>query len=59
MILSVGAENERRTKGGHVKKQFTLGDRARARYGEIAIHQVKDFDEEAFLRDIQAWFLSY
>jgi len=60
MILSVGAENERRTKGGHIKKQFkkqfTLGDRARARYGEIAIHQVKDFNEEVFLRDVKKWF---
>jgi len=56
MILSVGAENERRTKRGHVKRQFTRGDRARARYGEIAIHQVKDFDEAAFLRDVKRWF---
>jgi len=56
MILSVGAENERRTKSGKVKRQFTQGDRARARYGEIAIHQVKAFDKERFLQEIETWF---
>ena len=56
MILSVGADNVRRTKSGNKRIQFTRGDRARARYGEIDIHQVKVFDEAVFLRDVEDWF---
>ena len=57
MILSVGAENERISKSGKKRMQFTRGDKARAHYGDIAIHQSKEFDERAFLNDVQEWFL--
>ncbi len=57
MILSVGGENERRTKSGKKRFQFSRGDKARAHYGDIAIHQSKVFDEEAFLDDVRDWFL--
>lgn len=57
MILSVGAENERRTKTGKKRMQFTRGDKARAHYGDIAIHQCKTFNEKAFLDDVRNWFL--
>lgn len=56
MILSVGAPNERRTKSGKRRIQFTKGDRARAHYGEIAIFQTQVFDEAAFLQYVGEWF---
>ena len=57
MILSIGGKNERYTKSGNKRIQFTYGDRARANYGGIAIHQSEIFDEEAFLDDMSEWFL--
>ncbi len=57
MILSIGGENIRILKSGKKKRQFTDGDKARASYGDIQIHQKKVFDEQAFLDDVRAWFL--
>jgi len=57
MILSIGAKNERVTKTGRLKVQFTKGDRARAKYGKIKIHQREKFDKELFLKDVKEWFL--
>lgn len=56
MILSVGGDNMRISRSGKKRFQFTKGDRARAEYGNIAIHQSKDFNEEDFLKDINEWF---
>ncbi len=58
MILSIGGKNERYTKSGNKRIQFTYGDRARANYGGIAIHQSEVFDEKAFLDDVKEWFLN-
>ena len=57
MILSIGANNIRQLKSGKKKRQFTKGDKARAMYGDIKIHQSKVFDKQAFLDDVQEWFL--
>jgi len=57
MILSIGADNERRSKSGKKRFQFSRGDKARAHYGDIAIHQSKNFDEKKFLDDVGNWFL--
>ena len=57
MILSIGAENIRKTKTGKSRVQFTQGDMARARYGKIKIHQRKTFDKKLFLQDVKEWFL--
>ncbi len=57
MILSIGGDNERTTKSGNKKVQFSLGDKARAHYGHIAIHQSKLFDQEKFLDEVREWFL--
>ncbi|WP_296824333.1 hypothetical protein, partial [Sulfurovum sp.] len=56
MIVSIGADNVRRTKSGKKRFQFTRGDKARAQYGDIAIHQNKHFNEDAFLNDVREWF---
>ncbi|WP_295421273.1 hypothetical protein, partial [Sulfurovum sp.] len=56
MIVSIGADNVRRTKSGKKRFQFTRGDKARAHYGDIAIHQNKHFNEDAFLNDVREWF---
>ena len=58
MILSIGGKNERRTKSGKRRVQFSQGDKARAKYGDINIHQREMFDEERFLRDVREWFLN-
>jgi uncharacterized protein YihD (DUF1040 family) len=57
MILSIGADNERTTKKGKKRRQFSLGDKARANYGDIHIHQSKAFNEKNFLDDVREWFL--
>lgn len=57
MILSVGGDNERTTKYGNIKRQFSLGSRSRARNSEIKIHQVSTFDKNKFLNDIKNHFL--
>jgi len=57
MILSVGADNVKIISKKKKQTQFTLGDRARANYGDINIHQCRVFDEKAFLDDIREWFL--
>jgi hypothetical protein len=57
MILSVGADNVKIISKKKKLTQFTQGDRARANYGDINIHQCKVFDEKAFLDDVRAWFL--
>ena len=57
MILSIGGENIRILKSGKKKRQFTDGDKARASYGDIKIHQSKVFNEQAFLDDVRVWFL--
>jgi len=56
MIVSIGAENVRYTKSGKKRMQFTRGDYARAHYADIAIHQDRSFDKEAFLNDVASWF---
>jgi len=57
MILSIGGKNERTMKSGKKRVQFTYGDKARANYGRINIHQQEVFDEQGFLRDVREWFL--
>jgi hypothetical protein len=57
MILSVGADNVKVISKKKKQTQFTKGDRARANYGEIKIHQSRVFDERAFLDDVREWFL--
>jgi hypothetical protein len=57
MILSVGADNVKVISKKKKQTQFTLGDRARANFGDINIHQCRVFDEKAFLDDIREWFL--
>ena len=57
MILSIGGENERYSKSGKKRSQFSKGDQGRASNGNIKIHQRKEFNKEAFLEDIQKWFL--
>ena len=57
MILSIGANNERTTKSGNKRRQFSLGDKARAQYGDIQIHQSRVFAEQKFLNDVRTWFL--
>jgi hypothetical protein len=59
MILSIGGENRRKMKNGKRKVQFSQGDMARARYGNIAIHQSSVFDKEAFLDHVRRWFIAY
>ena len=57
MVLAIGGENERVSKNGSVKKQFTYGSLKRAENSNIKIHQSKDFEKEAFLKDIKEHFL--
>ncbi len=57
MILSVGADNVRIISKKKKTTQFTKGDKARANYGDINIHQSKVFDEKDFLNDVEEWFL--
>ncbi len=57
MILSIGADNIRVISKKKKTTQFTKGDKARANYGDINIHQSRVFDEKAFLDDVRAWFL--
>ncbi len=57
MILSIGADNVRIISKKKKSIQFTRGDKARANYGDIKIHQSRVFDEKAFLTDVRAWFL--
>jgi len=56
MILSIGGENERVTKSGNKKFQFSQGTKARAKNGNIKIHQNKVFDKDEFLKDVKQWF---
>jgi len=58
MILSIGADNVRIISKKKKVIQFTKGDKARAHYGDIKIHQSRVFDEKAFLDDVREWFLS-
>lgn len=57
MILSVGADNVRIISKKKKLIQFTKGDKARAHYGDIAIHQNKTFNEKVFINDVREWFL--
>ena len=57
MILSIGGKNIRTSKSGKKRVQFSKGDKARAAYGRIKIHQREHFDEEMFLASVRAWFL--
>ncbi len=57
MILSIGADNVRVISKKKKLTQFTLGDKARANYGDIKIHQSRVFNEKAFLNDVREWFL--
>ena len=57
MILSIGGKNIRTTKSGKKRVQFSKGDKARAAYGRIKIHQSEHFDEEVFLASVREWFL--
>lgn len=56
MILSVDARKAEDSTLNNKKKQFTKGDRARADYGNIKIHQTSQFDREVFLEDVREWF---
>ena len=56
MILSIGADNVRVTKSSNKKVQFSKGTLARAKNGNIRVHQSKSFDETKFLADIGEWF---
>jgi hypothetical protein len=57
MILSVGSDNVKVISKKKKQVQFTQGDRARANFGDINIHQCRVFDERAFLDDVRTWFL--
>jgi len=57
MILSIGAPNERRDKRGRIRRIFTRGDSARARYGQIALYQEPELDIKAFLLEVHDWFI--
>ncbi len=57
MILSIGGDNINISKTGKKRVQFTLGDKARAYYGDIKIYQSKVFNEIKFLDDVREWFL--
>ena len=57
MILNIGGDNENFNKGKFGEVKFSRGDKARAHYGDIAIHQSKEFNEKAFLRAVREWFL--
>ena len=57
MILSIGADNVRVISKKKKLTQFTRGDKARANYGDIKIHQSRVFDEKVFLDDVRKWFL--
>ena len=57
MILSIGGDNIRVISKKKKTTQFTRGDRARADYGDIKVHQSRVFDEKAFLDDVREWFL--
>lgn len=56
MILSIGGKNIRTSKSGKKHMQFSKGDKARAAYGRIKIHQREVFDEEKFLDSVREWF---
>lgn len=58
MILAIGGENERFTKNGTVKKQFTNGSLKRAENSNIKVHQSKYFDKQKFLDDVSKHFLN-
>jgi len=55
MILSIGGDEEKITRNGK-KVQFTIGDKARAKNGNIKIHQSKIFNEVKFLNEINSFF---
>ena len=57
MLLVIGGENERMNSKGVVKKQFSLGTKARAREAQIKIHHQKIFDKQKFLNDLSEHFL--
>jgi hypothetical protein len=56
MILSIRGG---KPKKGAKKRFFSKGERARARYGNIAIHQKSLFDKQAFLDHVRQWFIEY
>jgi hypothetical protein len=56
MILAIGGENERISKNGNIKKQFTNGTLKRAENSNIKIHQSKYFDKKVFLEEIKEHF---
>lgn len=56
MVLAIGGANQRVSKNGNVKKQFTHGTLTRARESDIKIHQSKFFDKEKFLEDVKEHF---
>jgi hypothetical protein len=58
MILAIGGENERITKNGNIKKQFTDGSLSRAKNSDIKIHQYKSFDKKRFLDDVKEHFIN-
>lgn len=57
MILNIGGNNENADRRNYPDVKFDKGDRARARYGDIKIHQEKEFNEKKFLKDVKNWFL--
>jgi len=56
MILSIGADNQTISKSGRKSVQFNRGDKARAKYTQIKLHQSKEFNKEKFLQEIKEWF---
>jgi hypothetical protein len=56
MILSIGADNVTYSRNGRKKVQFSKGSKARARFGEVQVHQRKVFDKKVFLDDVREWF---
>lgn len=56
MILSIGGTNERVTKSGKKRVQFTRADRKRAQYQQIHVYQSRLFDKEDFLNTVERWF---
>ena len=57
MILSIGAPNESRDRRGRIRRIFTHGDSARARYGQIALYQAPELEIKDFLREVHDWFV--
>jgi len=56
MILSIGANNKTISKSGRKSVQFNRGDKARAKYTQIKLHQSKEFNKDRFLQEIKEWF---